>query len=272
MRERNRRAITTKIFQGLRKHGGYNLAPRADINEVLRALAEEAGWIVESDGTTYRVQQRMQNLNSYMAFRQSQMVPYTGALMAPALNSYGEFNALNTLTSVGGETMDPRGGECSRTASPHRPTAQFSNNSLFQSNNSTGLSSSFASPASSEGHGFNPSPFIPSGYVLLGNSSDYLSAVKQELPEAMLNSSDMTVDTCTGGFGSLNPLGQMNGLMGMNTNMDMNLKAAQIYQECLASKSAPLSPLMIVQQQQQRLWQEMRASTENSPLGSPHAY
>ncbi|KAI5057498.1 hypothetical protein GOP47_0027513 [Adiantum capillus-veneris] len=56
LRERNRRSITTKIFQGLRKYGGYNLAPRADINEVLRCLAAEAGWTVEEDGTTYRTQ------------------------------------------------------------------------------------------------------------------------------------------------------------------------------------------------------------------------
>lgn len=56
IRERNRRSITTKIFQGLRKYGGYNLAPRADINEVLRCLAAEAGWTVEEDGTTYRSQ------------------------------------------------------------------------------------------------------------------------------------------------------------------------------------------------------------------------
>jgi len=55
LRERQRRAITTKIFAGLRKYGGYNLPPRADINDVLRALAAEAGWVVEGDGTTYRV-------------------------------------------------------------------------------------------------------------------------------------------------------------------------------------------------------------------------
>lgn len=54
LRERQRRGITTKIFNGLRKHGGYNLPPRADINDVLRELAREAGWVVESDGTTYR--------------------------------------------------------------------------------------------------------------------------------------------------------------------------------------------------------------------------
>eukprot|EP00897_Mesotaenium_endlicherianum_P005982 jgi/Mesen1/5411/ME000269S04549 len=55
LRERQRRAITTKIFAGLRKYGGYNLPPRADINDVLRALAAEAGWVVENDGTTYRM-------------------------------------------------------------------------------------------------------------------------------------------------------------------------------------------------------------------------
>lgn len=54
MRERQRRAITGKIFHGLRKHGGYRLSPRADINEVLRNLAAEAGWTVHSDGTTFR--------------------------------------------------------------------------------------------------------------------------------------------------------------------------------------------------------------------------
>ncbi|KAH7838558.1 hypothetical protein Vadar_028149 [Vaccinium darrowii] len=54
MRERQRRSITTKIFHGLRKHGGYRLSPRADINEVLRELAAEAGWVIDPDGTTYR--------------------------------------------------------------------------------------------------------------------------------------------------------------------------------------------------------------------------
>ncbi|KAK1554112.1 hypothetical protein Q3G72_008024 [Acer saccharum] len=54
LRERQRRAITTKIFHGLRKWGGYHLSPRADINEVLRELAREAGWVIEPDGTTYR--------------------------------------------------------------------------------------------------------------------------------------------------------------------------------------------------------------------------
>lgn len=61
LRERQRRAITTKIFAGLRKYGGYNLPPRADINDVLKALAAEAGWTVEADGTTYRSQVNKQS-------------------------------------------------------------------------------------------------------------------------------------------------------------------------------------------------------------------
>ncbi|KAF3773064.1 Beta-amylase 7 [Nymphaea thermarum] len=54
LRERRWRSITTKIFSGLRKHGGYDLPPRADINDVLRAVAVEAGFVVETDGSTYR--------------------------------------------------------------------------------------------------------------------------------------------------------------------------------------------------------------------------
>ncbi|WOK99517.1 hypothetical protein Cni_G08229 [Canna indica] len=59
LRERKRRSITSNIFKGLRKHGGYNLPARADINDVLRALAGEAGWVVEPDGTTYRATEKV---------------------------------------------------------------------------------------------------------------------------------------------------------------------------------------------------------------------
>ncbi|TQD82111.1 hypothetical protein C1H46_032350 [Malus baccata] len=54
MRERQRRAITTKIFHGLCKHDDYRLSLCDDINEVLRHLAIEASWLVEPDDTTYR--------------------------------------------------------------------------------------------------------------------------------------------------------------------------------------------------------------------------
>lgn len=53
IRERRRRAITAKIFSGLRTHGNYTLPKHCDNNEVLRALCSQAGWNVEPDGTTY---------------------------------------------------------------------------------------------------------------------------------------------------------------------------------------------------------------------------
>lgn len=53
-RERRRRAIAAKIFTGLRLYGNYELPKHCDNNEVLKALCNEAGWIVEPDGTTYR--------------------------------------------------------------------------------------------------------------------------------------------------------------------------------------------------------------------------
>ncbi|KAL9248455.1 BRASSINAZOLE-RESISTANT 1-like protein [Drosera capensis] len=53
-RERRRRAIAAKIFTGLRAQGNYNLPKYCDNNEVLKALCNEAGWVVEPDGTTYR--------------------------------------------------------------------------------------------------------------------------------------------------------------------------------------------------------------------------
>lgn len=39
---------------GLRTYGNYKLPKHCDNNEVLKALADEAGWTVEPDGTTYR--------------------------------------------------------------------------------------------------------------------------------------------------------------------------------------------------------------------------
>ncbi|XP_042062718.1 BES1/BZR1 homolog protein 3-like [Salvia splendens] len=53
-RERRRRALSAKIFAGLRLYGNYTLPKHCDNNEVLKALCHEAGWTVEPDGTTYR--------------------------------------------------------------------------------------------------------------------------------------------------------------------------------------------------------------------------
>lgn len=54
LRERHRRAITGRMLAGLRQHGNFPLPARADMNDVLAALARAAGWTVQPDGTTFR--------------------------------------------------------------------------------------------------------------------------------------------------------------------------------------------------------------------------
>ncbi|CAN6271307.1 unnamed protein product [Urochloa humidicola] len=54
LRERHRRAITSRMLAGLRQHGNFPLPARADMNDVLAALARAAGWTVHPDGTTFR--------------------------------------------------------------------------------------------------------------------------------------------------------------------------------------------------------------------------
>lgn len=61
LRERHRRAITSRMLAGLRQYGNFPLPARADMNDVLAALAREAGWTVEPDGTTYRLSNQSQS-------------------------------------------------------------------------------------------------------------------------------------------------------------------------------------------------------------------
>jgi hypothetical protein len=42
------------MLAGLRQHGNFPLPARADMNDVLAALACAAGWTVQPDGTTFR--------------------------------------------------------------------------------------------------------------------------------------------------------------------------------------------------------------------------
>lgn len=58
LRERHRRAITSRMLAGLRQYGNFPLPARADMNDVIAALAREAGWSVDADGTTYRQSQQ----------------------------------------------------------------------------------------------------------------------------------------------------------------------------------------------------------------------
>ncbi|OIT29631.1 bes1bzr1 -like protein 3 [Nicotiana attenuata] len=58
-REQKRRAVAHKIFAGLRAHGNYKLPKHADMNDLLKALCDEAGWRVEEDGTIYRKEKNL---------------------------------------------------------------------------------------------------------------------------------------------------------------------------------------------------------------------
>ncbi|MFS8030266.1 putative beta-amylase transcription factor BES/BZR family [Helianthus anomalus] len=65
LRERRRRAITSRMLAGLRQYGNFPLPARADMNDVLAALARDAGWTVEADGTTFRQSQPSSKLGVY---------------------------------------------------------------------------------------------------------------------------------------------------------------------------------------------------------------
>ncbi|KAH7544585.1 BES1/BZR1 homolog protein 4 [Ziziphus jujuba] len=163
MRERQRRAITTNIFHGLRKHGGYPLSPRADINEVLRYLAMEAGWIVLPDGTTYR------SISNFM-----KCCPVCGTATA---------SASPTPTSsvvIGGGAG---GGECSRTASPEGFTVEGHS---VTATSLRGLPSLHASSRSSSSHQYANAPRPWSHYTHGGGFDSLLrnqSAISAPAPQ-----------------------------------------------------------------------------------------
>lgn len=81
LRERHRRAITSRMLAGLRQYGNFPLPARADMNDVLAALAREAGWIVDADGTTYRQCLPPSNMGSFAA-RSVESQPSGGSLRA----------------------------------------------------------------------------------------------------------------------------------------------------------------------------------------------
>lgn len=147
MRERHRRSITTKILTGLRKHGNYNLPPRADINDVLRALAMEAGWVVEADGTTYRNPALLQTFScpnrprfsDYGLLNKSSSLTPASLTPAPSdssLNSLGGFNC--ALPPFNVDAIDSTGGDCSTTSSPRHINSAHVN--LLQPNTTQFLS------------------------------------------------------------------------------------------------------------------------------------
>ncbi|KZV51074.1 hypothetical protein F511_01866 [Dorcoceras hygrometricum] len=103
-RERRRRAIAAKIFSGLRLYGNYKLPKHCDNNEVLKALCNEAGWIVEEDGTTYRKGckpvDRMDIMGSAVVSPSSPYQPSPGASFNPSSASSSFPSPISTPYAV----------------------------------------------------------------------------------------------------------------------------------------------------------------------------
>ncbi|KAH9328047.1 hypothetical protein KI387_000155, partial [Taxus chinensis] len=258
LRERHRRSITTKIFNGLRKFGGYNLPPRADINDVLRALANEAGWIVEPDGTTYRAQ-GMQQISGNQATSQARQAAPVKSPLTPNSSlggggrSMGGFNCILPGIITTDNTTDIRGGECSTTASPRNmgkvAHSHNNKNSSFVPNSSA-ISSPFTSPASSEvcGQGIQMggSPFMQCSFEDVGA---YFNA---DAVEAMTMMSRRSTSA--------------NAILPQYSNFvlnnDNNNSTNNSYAVTVAMPGSVLP-------QQHPVLQECRASNQNTPIGSP---
>lgn len=103
-RERRRRAIAAKIFAGLRTYGNYNLPKHCDNNEVLKALANEAGWIVEPDGTTYRKGCKPVELMDTAGGHSASPSPYASYNPSP----YASYNPSPVSSSCPSPTRSPR--------------------------------------------------------------------------------------------------------------------------------------------------------------------
>ncbi|KAI5072606.1 hypothetical protein GOP47_0012712 [Adiantum capillus-veneris] len=290
IRERHRRAITTKILTGLRKYGNYNLPPRADINDVLRALATEAGWIVEPDGTTYRnplVHQSSggPSLSLLPHFGPSSRPSLTAGSLTPesltptsltptpsttTLNSLGGFNCMLPLLNT--DTIDPTSGDCSTTASPRQLGGSSIN--FFHPNVAQFMSG--ASGGRSPNLQFrNVMSMLGSAYAL-GEDSDvlgikessataagYLTADIMESRELLSGRSlvDAPTSTLTGTPIS-NPY---------SSAMCGGLHSTQFGHVDYTNTGAAL-PSAIMYAQHHSYLQESRASNQNTPMGSPQPH
>ncbi|XP_057856784.1 uncharacterized protein LOC131066094 [Cryptomeria japonica] len=307
LRERHRRSITTKIFNGLRKYGGYNLPPRADINDVLRALAGEAGWIVEPDGTTYRAQGMPQasGNHSISPMRHSAVVK---ASLTPSSSfgagSMGGFNC--SIPGMITDNIDVRGGDCSTTASPrHMGIQQLSNNSSLSLLPSSALSSPFASPASSEGaQGQLATNFIPGmscGFLPMCGRERDLSLMKDDVTTAYFSAdtleargylpmggrerdlSLMKEDVTTAYF-SADTLEAREFMTSRDTieSKEIISNRANVIPNSNLFNYANLSgvrygmrsvlPSVMMLSPQHPFLQEARASNQNTPIGSPQRH
>ncbi|KAH7280958.1 hypothetical protein KP509_36G022200 [Ceratopteris richardii] len=279
MRERHRRSITTKILTGLRKHGNYNLPPRADINDVLKALAMEAGWVVEADGTTYRNtgcpnRLRMPSDPGLLNLSSSNPGSITPASLTPvpsgsSLNSLGGFScALPPLTM---DAIDSAGGECSTTSSP-RYTSNLHVN-LMQPNsshlgiNEENLHLQFENPVT---------PGDVPGHYMLANESSILGmqgdivTSDMYIPTSILHSKELMSVHCPLEAAAPNFSALAFDTTGLDTTHS-NIYPTELYPSQSRHKSS-LPSVLLYSNQYPMFFQESRASNQNTPIGSPQPH
>ncbi|KAI3974028.1 hypothetical protein MKX01_026425 [Papaver californicum] len=245
MRERQRRAITTKIFSGLRKHGGYNLPPRSDINDVLRQLAREAGWFIEPDGTTYRVPNHHQLLsaaNPHFNITTTTTTPTTSSL-SQHQQQYYYYCSTTSGTPTPTSSFGGGSGECSTTASPHH-------------------------------HHSTPAPLLPPPPPPVG-------FLNNQTPDNQIFSPTTTNEN---GENGVHPISVYFGMPNYyNNNCDMGINSRKIIGTTTTTNTAEISPMVMQQplsnlqqlyyyqqqQQQNEDHQETLASNLNTPVASP---
>ncbi|RZC67877.1 hypothetical protein C5167_011567 [Papaver somniferum] len=243
MRERQRRAITTKIFTGLRKHGGYNLPPRSDINDVLRQLAREAGWFIEPDGTTYRVQNHHQQLSAanphFNTTTTTTITTPTSSSLSQQQQQYYYYCSTTSGTPTPTSSFGGGSGECSTTASPHH-------------HHSTPAPLLPPPPLPPVGSLNNQTPdnqiFSPATTNENGDNGVHPSSVYFGMP-SYYNNCDVGIN------------GQMN--IGTTTN------TAEMSSMEMPQPLPNLQQLYYFQQQQHEDHQETLASNLNTPIASP---
>ncbi|XP_039788048.1 beta-amylase 8-like isoform X1 [Panicum virgatum] len=161
LRERHRRAITSRMLAGLRQHGNFPLPARADMNDVLAALARAAGWTVHPDGTTFRSSNQPPPLPPPPQLGMFQVASGDTPAFINALNSYAigtpldsQASALQTDDSLSPSSLD------SVVAERSIKTENFGNSSSVNSLNCMDNNQLLRSSAMLAGD-YTKTPYIP---------------------------------------------------------------------------------------------------------------
>ncbi|KAK3152068.1 hypothetical protein QOZ80_2BG0153850 [Eleusine coracana subsp. coracana] len=153
LRERHRRAITSRMLAGLRQHGNFPLPARADMNDVLAALARAAGWTVHADGTTFRSSPQQGRLHHN---------PVEAPTLTNNLNSYAIGTPLGSQGSVlhTDDSLSPSSLDSVGVAEQSIKNENYGNSSSVNSLNCMGNDQLMRSSAMLVGD-YTRTPYIP---------------------------------------------------------------------------------------------------------------